>query len=207
MLLTLLFLSAASAQNLTVTVPAGCVATPAAVTVTCGAIPPPTCPPGQVGTPPNCTTPPPPGNCPGFPSTLQATLPWTVPFSVYYSSQNGGFPANGALVAKFTTPSAKPNAKAPGQIQLSEFQGSPAARSGSLSATACDFVGGIDGKGVFVNTTSVGIYFWFSTQTPPKGTSYIMLAPATTYYLNVHNPMGCSPGPNWDVKLTLSVPQ
>jgi hypothetical protein len=208
LLALLLFTAPAIAQNLTVAVPAGCTATPATVAITCSVTPPPTCPPGQTGTPPNCVTPPPSGSaCPGFPSTVHGTLPWTPPSSTWYSAPNGGFAVKGALVASFTTPATKPTGKAKGSIVLVEFSGPPADRSGSLSMTACDFVGGIQGKGVFVNAQGPNIAFWFSSMAQPPGQNLIELQASTTYYLNVHNPLGCSPGPDCDVKIELNVPQ
>jgi len=204
--ISLLFAGAVSAQGLTVTLPAGCVSTPAAAVVTCGAVP--VCPPGTTGTPPNCVPiPPGPTSCPGFPSTLNATLPWTAPQSSLTTSTIGGFPANGALVVKFTTPAVIPNAKIQGSFNIVEYQGPPAPRSGSLSATACDFVGGLGGQDVFVNDNAPVGYYWFSTQTQPKGQNFPVLLPATTYYFNVSNPKGCSPGPDCDLKLTLQLPR
>ncbi len=194
---TLFAVSVSAQGTLIVTVPAGCVATPPTVTVTCNTPPPPTCPPGQIGTPPNCTTPPPAGACPGFPSTLTGTIPYGPTTNIYYSSHNGGFASDGAMVLSFTTP-AKTSAKI-GSITLAEYQGSPAARSGSLSMTPCDFAGGIGGYGVFANDTAPTVRFTLGV----KGGVNIELKPSTTYYFNVHNPLGCG-NPTCDVIVTLN---
>lgn len=208
----------ASAQNLTVTVPAGCSASPAAVAVTCGG-PPPTCPPpSETGTPPNCVCAPgytgaPPNcvragpiSCPGLQTTVMV-VPYTLPFSVAYSTATPpGFTKDGALVVQFTTPAVPVPAptKGTGNVGTVEFQGSPATRTGSLSLTPCDFSTGLAGP---VSTA-------FATQEPTvqftlgyAKAGVVQLQPNTTYYLNeVNQYKGTNTCSNatCDVKVTIT---
>ena len=146
-------------------------------------------------------------SCNGFPGgTLAVVMPYDDPnggFATYtYTDQDGGFPANGALVVQFTTPAiATPPTSGQGFIALAEYGGPTALRKGSLSATPCDFTGGIGGFGVFNGT---GPTIAFTVDFTSKGSPPIELQPNTTYYLNVENPLGCSPGPTCDVKVTLT---
>jgi hypothetical protein len=146
-------------------------------------------------------------SCNGFPGgTLVEVMNYDDPgggaSTTAYTYNTGGFAANGALVVQFTTPAVpNPPTSKKGQIVVTEFSGPTADRSGSLSTTPCDFTGGIGGNGVFRGAPSVDIYFTLDYVNP----SYpIELQPSTTYYLNMYNTQGCSPGPYCDVKITLT---
>lgn len=190
-LLLFLFALPALAQNLTVTVPSGCTATPATVAVTCGVTPPPAvCPPGQTGTPPNCVTPPPSSiSCPGFPGTLVINQSWTNNGQVT-TAASGGWPAANALVIVYKTPAAPvpPPTKGKGGMNLVEYQGPVVGRTGSLSMTPCDFTGGINGKAAFAGDTAPTVYWTFGY----SSTQLAQLQPLTTYYLNVYNNGTCT---------------
>jgi hypothetical protein len=127
------------------------------------------------------------------------------PYTVIHTAALGGFPAHGALVVVFTTPAVTtPPTSGVGSFAVADYQGPTAARSGALSLTPCDFTVGVTGQGgtydVFANDTGPSGYFTLDYEE----SGYLELSPSTTYYLNVENPMGCSPGPDCDVIVTLT---
>ena len=112
---------------------------------------------------------------------------------LYYSS---GFVSNGALVAYFDTPASNPSpapSSGKGSVVGIQYGGSIEPRTGSLSATACDFTGGIVVNGTHTNVfgmqDSPTVYFTFGY----AKNGYPELAPGTRYYLNMYNSSGCSP--------------
>jgi len=148
-----------------------------------------------------------------MPGTSTAFPGGTIVLPIAYDSPNGaasnvvysssaGFAANGALVMQFTTPAvATAPTSGSGSIVLVEFSSAPAARTGSLSMTPCDFTGGIGGYGAFADDTGPTVNFTLDYKA--RGI-HVELLPGTTYYFNVYNPLGCSPGPDCDVKITLT---
>lgn len=190
--LALVFADQSRAQTLTVPLPAGCTPTIVGASVVCSDVPPPPPPP-----------PPPPGaiSCAGYAQTLVVTLPWSPPFAVAYTT---AFTTSTALVVKFTTPAAPvpPPTNGKGNVGTVEFSGPPAHRTGSLSLTPCDFTGGLAGPvSTAFSTDDPTEYFTFGY----AKTGYVELAPNTTYYLNERT-TGCSPGPDCNVKVTLTTP-
>lgn len=191
----------ASAQSLNVPLPPGCVPTIEGSTVVCGGTPPPMCPPGDTGTPPNCV---PPsgwnGKCAGYSSTVVIPMQWSAS-ALYYSS---GFAPDGALVAYFDTPAALPSpapTSGKGSIAAVQYGGRIEPRSGSLSASPCDFTGGIGGTNVFISQPGPTVYFTFGY----TKSGIPDLQPGTRYYLNIHNDAGCANG-SCDMRLTFSKP-
>lgn len=158
-------------------------------------------------------------NCPGYDGTLTMDLAYASPDTSGYSYQQGGytcdcdgvgFPATGALVVRFTTPSfTSPPTSGLASIALVEFEGPPTPRSGALSLTPCDFTGGITGQpgfsGVFSGDVGPDVDFTIDYKNP----QYLELQPDTTYYLNVNNTYNgqnecTSPAGVCDVKVTLT---
>ena len=124
---------------------------------------------------------------------------------LYYSS---GFVSNGALVAYFDTPASNPSpapSSGKGSVVGIQYGGSIEPRTGSLSATACDFTGGIVVNGTHTNVfgmqDSPTVYFTFGY----AKNGYPELAPGTRYYLNMYNSSGCSPS-ECDMRFTFAKP-
>jgi hypothetical protein len=124
------------------------------------------------------------------------------------------FGPNDALIVKFTTSSVT-TVNAKGNITAAENGGSFYSRSGTLSASPCDFTGGLQ-KWQNSNTT------WFQGQNPSFSftlfnplKNYAKLDPGTTYYLNITNispappqaggSQGCTVS-NCPMIITLSIP-
>ena len=134
--------------------------------------------------------------------------------TIAYSTSGGGFSGNGSLVVKFTTPpipnlptyTTAPN-YGKGAIGVSEYQGPPTFRTGSLSTQPCDFSTGITGFPGLSTAFSADVdpIVYFTLGYAKAG--YVELQPSTTYYLNVNNYVGsvlyCSSG-TCDVILTLN---
>lgn len=157
-------------------------------------------------------------NCAGLAGTLVMDIAYTDPYAVGYSYNMSpytcncsgvGFPAKGALVVRFTTPAiTMPPTSGVANIAFVEFEGPPAARSGSLSTTPCDFTTGITGQAglssVFAGDVGPTIYFTIGY----KKSGCLELQPSTTYYLNAENYyMGtatCSNPSVCDVKVVLT---
>ncbi len=132
------------------------------------------------------------------------SLPWAN--QSVYTSNYGSFGASSAVVVKFTTPATIPPLTGKGYIQAVEFQSSPSARTGSLSANPCEFGlagGGILPGGGFANTNAPWIYY----KLPGSTKAALTLQANTTYYFNIMNPSGstCS-GQGCDMLITLSKP-
>ncbi len=184
-ILLLLLSATALAQNLTVTVPPGCTATPATVAVTCNA-PPPSCPPpsqalnpapppacvcasGYTGQPPNCTLIPPPSTC-----TININPPY-----VYTANLPIPMGPNDTIAMRFVP---KTSASSYSRIQCAEWQAPAANRTYTLSTQSCDFGEGVGG---YPQTNSTVTANFTVGKTNTWGMP--VLTPGTTYYLNIKN--------------------
>ena len=141
-----------------------------------------------------------PGTSTPFPGgTVVVPMSW-VANGLYYSS---GFVSNGALVAYFDTPASNPSpppSSGKGSIVGVQWTGRIEPRTGSLSATPCDFTNGFAGD-IFGDQDGPTVYFTFGY----AKSGYPQLKPGTRYFLNMYNTSGCSQNP-CDVRLTFTKP-
>ena len=124
------------------------------------------------------------------------TIPWGTTQQAL-TTNNGGFGANDAIVVKFTT--------SKGNISAVEYgNGGLNPRTGSLSASPCDFTGGLPANGggitAFANDTAPLAYFSLVNKKLGAAT----LSVGTTYYFNIRN-AGCSSA-SCDMQITLTKP-
>lgn len=113
----------------------------------------------------------------GFAKTNVINLNWGPTTTGNVTGAISSWGANEALVVAFTTPAA--TSARTGNINVYEFGGSPAYKTATLSATACDFGRGLgQAEGL-----SVPLYYTVG----PNGFGYPALQPNTTYYYNVVN--------------------
>ena len=131
------------------------------------------------------------------------SVPWAS--QTIYTTNNGGFGANDAVLVKFTTPATIPAGTGLGKIGAVEFQSSPSARTGSLSPNPCEF--GLPGTlpgGGFAGTNAPLISF----KLPGSTKTALSLQANTTYYFNIRNDPGstCSSNGSCDMLITMSKP-
>ena len=162
---------------------------------------------GNVVTPPPVVVPPvvPPvvtSACAGFTNTRSITgvVPANRSSVKYFTSQNGGFGANDAIVFKFVAPPADP------YFQISFVEsGIATMRTVSLSKKACDFGGTAD-------TIMAGETGNFGLDLSTSGANYAptVLVSGQTYYLNIANRSGglpsCTTGAYCEGQITISNP-
>jgi len=124
-------------------------------------------------------------SCSGFPAgTAVIDLPWSN--ASIYTSNSTGFPAQAALVLRFTVPAGTPpsNTSTPGRVNMNEYVDPSASRYAVLSTTACDFSGTY---GTTLPAKQTGISVSFSDAVTVAQPAGITLTPGTTYYINVRN--------------------
>jgi hypothetical protein len=150
--------------------------------------------------------------CPAYPNVTNVGM---VSFgganSQAYSSQLGGFDAEGVFLARFVA--AQTMTANIGTVNVAEYQGPPTARWLTLSRSPCDFrdvdpTGANGPLGVGYGTTA-------AVQFTVAGTvaGVPRLVPGTPYYVNVRNydfnRMGtsCLPGPTCDAVIAVNPPR
>lgn len=174
-----------------------------------GVTPPPVVPqcPSPPGIGPCGVTPPPtPGNivCPGFTKTIVMAMDWANPTRLY-TSQNGNFGPNDALVVTFTTGNGTSAQNSLPRIVVAEYQSSPSTRIAVLSATPCDW-SAQDTQGATTSGTTVTIPFTVNNSF--NYAYYPILKLNTTYYLNLKNApsSSCTASGACDVAVDLNKP-
>ena len=129
-------------------------------------------------------------------------IPWGTQQRAY-TVKTGGFGPDDALVVRFTTGTIA-TSSGKGFINAGEHTDAPAQRAGSLSATPCDFTGGLPAVGggvtAFANETSPGCSF--SVVIPKTGAA--TLRTGTTYYFNIRN--ASCPAGSCNMQITLNKP-
>ena len=96
------------------------------------------------------------------------------------------FGPNDALVYRFTTGSKASIYR--GSVSGAEYGSSPSARTATLSASPCDFGGGLFPPGTSTSGNTVLLQFYVNTAA--QSGYYATLAPNTTYYINILNVPG-----------------
>jgi hypothetical protein len=106
----------------------------------------------------------------------------------------GGFGPNDALVIRFTASPALTTQTNLGNLSAAEFGDQPAPRYGALSASSCDFTGGIVYSCVTRRgTVNLNTLFTPGTQTPSQSYGVVatscspLLVPGQVYYWNLTN--------------------
>lgn len=169
--LLLALCSCASAANLTVVMPDGCVPVISGATVSCGSG---TTPPPVVVPPPVVTS------CAGFTQTIALSMDWNAPSTLF----SGGMGANDVVVVQFTT-GATVNPNQYGNIVAAEYQSQPSARVFALSTSRCDFTTSLAAGAAGTSNTATANFSVGS-----NAGYYPALQPSTTYYFNVKNAEG-----------------
>jgi hypothetical protein len=149
---------------------------------------------------------PPPISCPGFSNTVVVDITpnglWpTASQTLIDTINNGGFGPDTAYILTFLTPANPPAGTGKGYINGVEYQGVTSGRSGSLSATPCDFSNGVIS---FVNNPAPWVYFVL----PGSTKSGAKLASGTRYYFNIMNTPGgnCTSSGACDMRFNFTKP-
>jgi hypothetical protein len=157
------------------------------------------------------------GTCAGYANTIVLTAAWVGGIGwVFDTDVSDPFGDHDMIVVRITPSSIDAQARAPGSMNVIEYDGPPAPRWGSLSDTPCDLTGhGLTSKRsgsppVYGGVNAPpGISIWVGANQP---NDTVRLLPGVTYYYNITNQdpatggTDCSPGPVCDVRFTLFKP-
>ena len=113
----------------------------------------------------------------------------------YKTTDVGGFPQDRIIVVSITVPSSAASYPIVGNTAFAEWQGPPARRVMTLSASACDFVAPMD------SGSGASPFIGWNVGKPPNS-----LVPGRTYYFNLRNEPGACTGSSCDMSTTIQWP-